>query len=118
MLRMLMPATSTGVTGYLGGSVLESAVLTYPDLHITGLLRSTSARSPSRYPYACIMQGDFDVFALIEQASAAAGIMLGESLNTHSSTEHTCSTNSCEYTGLGDSTHLGRTEAILSSLSK
>jgi hypothetical protein len=74
--KKLMTATSTGATGYIGGSVLESVVKAFPSLQITALLRSTSDEFTSRYPQVRIIKGDFDAFELIEKAAHEADIVL------------------------------------------
>lgn len=71
-----MLANSTGSTGYIGGSVLESVVQAYPDLQITALLRFPSDEFVSRYPQIKIVQGDFDASDVIEHAAFEADIVL------------------------------------------
>jgi uncharacterized protein YbjT (DUF2867 family) len=73
--------TSTGATGYIGGSVLESVIKAFPnEIEVTALLRSVSAEFSSRYPQIQVVKGDFDAFEIIEQASFDVDIVLRENV--------------------------------------
>jgi nucleoside-diphosphate-sugar epimerase len=63
----------TGATGYIGGSVLESLVKTFPELEISALLRSPSEEFRERYPGVKVVKGSFDDFEVIEKAVEERG---------------------------------------------
>lgn len=66
----------TGCTGYIGGSVLEKIIETYPNLKITALLRSPSNEFKTHYPKVEIVLGDFDSYDIIELAASKANIVI------------------------------------------
>ncbi len=70
--------SSTGATGYIGGSVLEKILTEFPQLQITALLRSSSSEFKNRYPNVKIVLGDFDSFDVIEKAASEADIVVRE----------------------------------------
>jgi nucleoside-diphosphate-sugar epimerase len=66
----------TGATGYIGGSVLESVLKTYPKLEVTALLRLPSKEFASRYPKVKAIKGSFDDFDIIEKAAEDTDIII------------------------------------------
>ncbi|KAL8381578.1 hypothetical protein RB595_005725 [Gaeumannomyces hyphopodioides] len=86
----------TGATGYIGGTVLAQVVETFPDLEITALMRRPDDKFVSHYPSVKIIQGTFDDFDIIDQASQAADIIIH----------------------MGDIDHAGCAKAILSGVGK
>jgi nucleoside-diphosphate-sugar epimerase len=69
-------ASSTGGTGYIGGSVLEAISNEFPTLQITALLRFPSAEFTSRFTNIQVVTGDFDAFDVIEKAAGDADIVI------------------------------------------
>ncbi|KAL7904431.1 hypothetical protein GGI35DRAFT_472376 [Trichoderma velutinum] len=86
----------TGATGFIGGSVLNKIIATYPDLDITALLRTPTSAFAAKYPNVKVAKGSFDDFDVIEKAAQDADITI-----------HT-----------GDIDHTGCAKAILSGLAK
>ena len=76
LLHELTERYRTGSTGYIGGSVFEKIIQTYPDLKITALVRSPSDEFKSRYPNVKIVLGDFDSYDVIETAASKADIVI------------------------------------------
>jgi len=86
----------TGATGFIGGSVLNKVIETYPELEVTALLRSPSRAFADKYPAVKVAKGDFDAFDVIAASAEAADVVI-----------HT-----------GDIDHSGCAKAILHGLSK
>ncbi|KAH8881962.1 NAD(P)-binding protein [Thozetella sp. PMI_491] len=86
----------TGATGFIGGSVLDELVSTYPELEITALLRTPRPEFTDKYSTVNVVKGTFDDSDIIEKAAQNADIVL------HA----------------GDNNHVGCLTAVLSGLSK
>ena len=69
-------SSSTGATGYIGGSALNKVIELYSDLEITALLRSPTEAFTKRYPQVKIVKGTFHELELIEKASEEADIII------------------------------------------
>jgi nucleoside-diphosphate-sugar epimerase len=67
---------STGATGYIGGSVLNKIIETYPQVEISALLRAPSDEFVSRYPKVAIVKGTFDDSDIIANAAQNADIVI------------------------------------------
>jgi len=105
--------SSTGATGYIGGSVLTKIIPQFPDLEITALLRSTTQEFLDKYPDVKIVKGTFDDYQVIEKASAESDIIIRTS--PFRQTSFKVLTN--HLIDAGDSDHEGCVKAILSGLS-
>ena len=68
----------TGVTGFVGGSVLTSLYMAHPDLHITALVRkeSDAAQLQSAYPDLSITIGTVSSLSLLTSNAAAADFVI------------------------------------------
>ncbi len=68
----------TGVTGFVGGSVLSSLYRAHPDVHITALVRkeSDAARLRSAYPDLSITIGSLSSLSLLTSNAAAADFVV------------------------------------------
>lgn len=74
----MLTGTSTGSTGYIGGTVLNKLYHHDPDYSITVLLRSTPAHFEAQYPRIRIVNGDFDSVAILEDEAAKADVVIRE----------------------------------------
>jgi len=68
----------TGVTGFVGGSVLASLYKAYPDTHITALVRkdSDAAQLQSAYPDLLIVIGSLSSLSLLVYNAAAVNFVI------------------------------------------
>jgi nucleoside-diphosphate-sugar epimerase len=69
---------STGSTGYIGGTVLDTLVRQRPNYSITALLRKVPAQFAEKYPDVKIVIGDYDDFEFIAKNAAEADIVVRE----------------------------------------
>lgn len=76
LVTLSLLGSSTGSTGYIGGSILRSIVIKYAEFEITALLRTTPVDFEQCYPKIKIARGDFDNFNLIEKAAFEADIVI------------------------------------------
>jgi nucleoside-diphosphate-sugar epimerase len=76
-------STSTGGTGYIGGSVLHTIATAHPEYNITVLLRRTPEAFHSTYPNITVIQGDYSSTELIASAAEKADIVLHNGDSDH-----------------------------------
>ena len=74
---------STGATGYIGGSVLETLVTAHPEYEITVLLRNVPSTFEKRYPHVKIVKGDYDAQNTIIEAASNANIVVHNGNSDH-----------------------------------
>ena len=67
---------STGTTGYIGGTVLDTIVTKHPEYEITVLLRNVPSDFASRYPKVSIVRGDYDNIDIIADTASNAKIVV------------------------------------------
>lgn len=67
---------STGVTGYVGGSVFAALAEKHPEYEMTVLLRSVPDGFVNAYPKARIVRGDFDSAEVLAAAAAESDIVI------------------------------------------
>jgi uncharacterized protein YbjT (DUF2867 family) len=74
---MLLTASSTGVTGYIGGDALQVITKAHPDWEITALVRNSSkgAKVASQYPSVRLVYGDLESTDLISEEAKNADIV-------------------------------------------
>ncbi|KAF2492336.1 NAD(P)-binding protein [Lophium mytilinum] len=89
----------TGVTGYIGGTVLDTLVTTHPEYSLTVLLRTVPNEFHERYPDVKIVKGTYDDFETIASAASQNNVVV-----------LTLSKDS------GDSDHEGSIKAIIAGL--
>lgn len=70
---------STGVTGYVGGTVFNTLVTAHPEYNITVLLRNPQPSFSEKYPNVKILKGDFDNFELLKDAASNADVVVRKS---------------------------------------
>jgi uncharacterized protein YbjT (DUF2867 family) len=67
---------STGGTGYIGGTVLDSIVKTHPEYEVTVLLRNPPANFSDRYPNVHVVRGDYNSADLITEVVSKVDIVV------------------------------------------
>ncbi|KAF7197422.1 hypothetical protein HII31_01232 [Pseudocercospora fuligena] len=74
---------STGGTGYIGGTVLDTLVQKHPAYEITALLRNVPANFASLYPNVKIVRGDYDASETLSKAASEADIVVHNGDSDH-----------------------------------
>lgn len=77
----------TGVSGYIGGTVFETLVSSFPNYDYAVLVRgdSSAKKIQEKYPFARIVRGDLDSLDLIQNEAAASDIVVNVANNDHTS---------------------------------
>jgi uncharacterized protein YbjT (DUF2867 family) len=72
-----LTASSTGVTGYIGGDALHAITKAHPDWEITALVRNSSkgAKVASQYASVRLVYGDLESTELIAEEAKNADIV-------------------------------------------
>ncbi|KAF7338105.1 NAD(P)-binding protein [Mycena venus] len=86
----------TGLTGYIGGSVLAAITKAHPEYSITAILRKVSQGYVDAYPRVKTIVGDYDSAEILVKAASGSDIVI------HA----------------GDSDHKGAMEALLKGLGR
>lgn len=68
--------SSTGGTGYIGGTVLDTVVNAHPDYDITALLRNEPASFKEKYPNVKVVKGDYDSTDILTEAASKAEVVI------------------------------------------
>ena len=79
----LLTRESTGATGYIGGSVLDTLATAHPEYEITVLLRNVPAAFEKTYPNVKILKGDYDAKDTITEAASNANIVVHNGNSDH-----------------------------------
>lgn len=76
MLILSNHISSTGGTGYIGGSVLHTIATTRPEYQLTVLLRRIPPSFQTTYPNITIITGDYDSTSLLTSHAAASDVVI------------------------------------------
>ncbi|KAK7706801.1 hypothetical protein SLS63_013907 [Diaporthe eres] len=81
--RIVLIRTSTGVTGYIGGTVFDTLVKAHPEYSITVLLRDPKPSFSEKYPNVKVLKGDFENAELLKDAASKADIVVHHGDSDH-----------------------------------
>lgn len=73
---LLTPENSTGGTGYIGGTVLDTIVKKHPEYEITALLRNPPEDFAKTYPKVKVVRGDYDNADVLSEEASKADVVV------------------------------------------
>lgn len=74
--RKLIENTSTGITGYVGGTVFNELVTSHPDYELTAFVRSTPDNFEKNFPQVKLIHGTWDDSSKLKEAAQKADITI------------------------------------------
>jgi nucleoside-diphosphate-sugar epimerase len=72
----LTPYNSTGITGYIGGSVFAALVERHPEYAITAFVRKTPEGFEAKFPQVNLVHGTWDDAEILKKAASEADIII------------------------------------------